>query len=468
MATLTLPGVKRHDRSCFGEISQMINTRLSRSVRYAALAVLATAWLPLTAAAQLALPGDRDGDIDAIVALVDEDVILRSELDAAVANIAAQIQARGEQMPPMNLVERQVLENLIMTELQVQRALQTGIRISDAEIDQTLVRVAESNGITVQQMRQTIESQGLEFAEFRRDIGEQLMADRLQQRIVNGMDPVTDTEVDILLASEDAAGGEYNVSHILVALPDGATPQQIAEAEAEANDIHRRLGEGLDFASAAISYSDSREALEGGLIGWRDLNSVPAFFADAIRGLEPGAITEPVRSPMGFHIIRVNDFRESRQVVVKEYNARHIMVEVNELVSPRLAMEQIIEIQDKLRNDADFAELAKEYSDDTTSANLGGDMGWFPPGAYGERVQMTIDSLKDGQVSEPFQTAEGWHIIQLVGTRETDRTEEAIRAEAREKIMRQRANEEIQKVLRQFRDEAYVEIRLPGFENESG
>jgi len=446
----------------------MINTRLSRSVRYAALAVLATAWLPLTAAAQLALPGDRDGDIDAIVALVDEDVILRSELDAAVANIAAQIQARGEQMPPMNLVERQVLENLIMTELQVQRALQTGIRISDAEIDQTLVRVAESNGITVQQMRQTIESQGLEFAEFRRDIGEQLMADRLQQRIVNGMDPVTDTEVDILLASEDAAGGEYNVSHILVALPDGATPQQIAEAEAEANDIHRRLGEGLDFASAAISYSDSREALEGGLIGWRDLNSVPAFFADAIRGLEPGAITEPVRSPMGFHIIRVNDFRESRQVVVKEYNARHIMVEVNELVSPRLAMEQIIEIQDKLRNDADFAELAKEYSDDTTSANLGGDMGWFPPGAYGERVQMTIDSLKDGQVSEPFQTAEGWHIIQLVGTRETDRTEEAIRAEAREKIMRQRANEEIQKVLRQFRDEAYVEIRLPGFENESG
>ena len=446
----------------------MINTRLSRSVRYAALAVLATAWLPLTAAAQLALPGDRDGDIDAIVALVDEDVILRSELDAAVANITAQIQARGEQMPPMNLVERQVLENLIMGELQVQRALQTGIRISDAEIDQTLVRVAESNGITVQQMRQTIESQGLEFAEFRRDIGEQLMADRLQQRIVNGMDPVTDTEVDILLASEDAAGGEYNVSHILVALPDGATPQQIAEAEAEANDIHRRLGEGLDFASAAISYSDSREALEGGLIGWRDLNSVPAFFADAVRGLEPGAITEPVRSPMGFHIIRVNDFRESRQVVVKEYNARHIMVAVNELVSPRLAMEQIVEIQDKLRNDADFAELAKEYSDDTTSANLGGDMGWFPPGAYGERVQMTIDSLQDGQVSEPFQTAEGWHIIQLVGTRETDRTEEAIRAEAREKIMRQRANEEIQKVLRQFRDEAYVEIRLPGFENESG
>jgi peptidyl-prolyl cis-trans isomerase SurA len=446
----------------------MINTRLSRSAHWAALTALAAAWLPLAALAQLAPADSRNGDIDAIVALVDENVILRSELDSAVAGIAAQIQARGEAMPPMNLVERQVLENLIMTELQVQRALQTGIRISDADIDQTLVRVAESNGITVQQMRQTLEAQGIEFAEFRRDIAEQLMTDRLQQRIVNSMEPVTDTEVDILLASEDASGGEYNVSHIMVALPDGSTPQQIAEAQAKVDDIHQRLLDGLDFASAAISYSDSQEALEGGLIGWRDLNSVPAFFADAVRGLEPGAITEPVRSPMGFHIIKVNDFREKRQVVVKEYNARHIMVEVNELVTPRLAMEQIVDIQERLENGEDFSELAKEFSDDTTSANLGGDMGWFPPGAYGERVQMTLDALQPEEVSQPFQTAEGWHIVQLVGTRETDRTEEAIRSEAREKIMRQRANEEIQTVLRQFRDEAFVEIRLPGYEDESG
>jgi peptidyl-prolyl cis-trans isomerase SurA len=446
----------------------MINTLLSRFARRAALAALAAACLPLAALAQLAPPEGRSGDIDSIVALVDESVILRSELDTAVANIANQIRARGEAMPPMNLVERQVLENLIMTELQVARALQTGIRISDADIDQTLVRVAESNGITVQQMRQTLEAQGVEFVEFRRDIGNQLMADRLQQRIVNSMDPVTDTEVDILLASEDASGGEYNVSHILVALQDGATPQQIAEAQAKADDIHQRLLDGLDFASAAISYSDSQEALEGGLIGWRDLNSVPAFFADAVRGLEPGATTEPVRSPIGFHIIRVNDYRESRQVVIKEYNARHIMVAVNELVSPRLAMEQIIELQDRIEAGEDFGELAKEFSDDTTSANLGGDMGWFPPGAYGERVQMTLDALDTNGVSEPFQTAEGWHIVQLLGIRETDRTEDAIRAEAREKIMRQRANEEIQKVLRQFRDEAYVEIRLPGYEDESG
>ncbi len=280
------------------------------------------------------------------------------------------------------------------------------------------------------------------------------------------MDPITDTEVDILLASEDEGGGEYNVSHIMILLGDGSTPQQVAQAQAKADDIHQRLVDGLEFSSAAISYSEGQEALQGGLIGWRDLNSVPAFFADAVRGMKAGEFTAPVRSPMGFHIIRVNDFREQRQVVVKEYNARHIMVEVNELVTPRLAMEQIVEIQEKLEDGEDFGELAKEFSDDTSSANIGGDMGWFPPEAYGERVYQTLSGLETGEISQPFQTSGGWHIIELLGMRETDRTEEAIRAEARDKIMRQKASQEIDKVLRQFRDEAFVEIRLAG--NESG
>jgi peptidyl-prolyl cis-trans isomerase SurA len=354
-----------------------------------------------------------------------------------------------------------------MNELQIQRALQTGIRVSDADIDQYMVSIAQSNGITVQQMRQTVEADGMDFAEFRRNIGEQLMTERLQQRIVGSMDPITDTEVDILLASQDASGGEYNVSHIVVLLQDGSTPQQIAQAEAKAADIHQRLVDGLEFSSAAISYSEGQEALQGGLIGWRDLNSVPAFFADAVRGLEPGQFTEPVRSPVGFHIIRINDYREQRQVVIKEYNARHIMVEVNELVTPRLAMNEIVEIQDKIEAGGDFAELARQFSDDTSTANIGGDMGWFPPEAYGERVYQTLMGLQEGEVSQPFQTAGGWHIIQLMGTRETDRTEEAIRAEAREKIMRQKADQEINKVLSQFRDEAYVEIRLPGHEDDN-
>jgi peptidyl-prolyl cis-trans isomerase SurA len=430
-------------------------------LRNAITIVLALAWLapwPAVAQSGSATP------IDSIVALVDEDVILRSELDVAMAGIIERVRASGEVMPPTHLIEKQVLDRLIIRELQVQRALQTGIRVSDADIDQALTSLAQQNNMSVQQLRQVIENDGEDYAEFRRNIGEEIMAERLRQRIVNSMDPITDTEIDILLASEDLSGGEYNVSHILFALPDGSTPQQIAQARAEADDIHQRLLDGLDFASAAISYSDSQEALEGGLVGWRDLNSVPAFFADAVRELKPGQITEPIRSPAGFHIIRVNDFREQRQVMVKEYNARHIMVEINELVTPRLAMDQIIDIKQKLDDGGDFAELAREFSDDQTSANLGGDMGWFPPEAYGDRVHQTLLALQPGEVSEPFQTMGGWHVIELLDTREIDRTEEAIRAEARDKIRMQRAEQEIETVLRQFRDEAFVEIRLPGYE----
>jgi peptidyl-prolyl cis-trans isomerase SurA len=434
--------------------------RVCRSVSAVTVAALLTAGSLLTPFEAHAQLSSNTQPLDSIVALVDEDVILRSELDLAVAGIVERIRASGEAMPPMNLLESQVLERLIIRELQVQRAMQTGIRVSDADIDQVLVTLAQQNNMTVQQMRQVIEGDGEDFAEFRRNIGEELMTERLRQRIVNGMDPITDTEVDILLTSEDLAGGEYNVSHIAVALPDGPTPDQVQAAQAKAEDIHERLVNGLDFASAAISFSDSQEALEGGLVGWRDLNSVPAFFADAVRDLKPGDFTQPIRSPAGFHIIKVNDFREQRQVVVKEYNARHIMVEIDELMTPRLAMDRIIEIKDKLDEGADFAELAKEYSDDTSSANLGGDMGWFHPESFGDRVYQTLLGLQENQISEPFQTEGGWHIMQLLGIREMDRTEEAIRAEARDKIMRRKADQEIESVLRQFRDEAFVEIRL--------
>lgn len=434
----------------------------------AATFIALTGCLLAPAAAMAQMMASSSNSIDSIVALVDEDVILRSELDLAVAGIVDRVRASGESMPPMNLLENQVLERLIIRELQIQRALQTGIRISDADIDQALVTLSQQNGMTVQQLRQVIEGDGEDFAEFRRNIGEELMTERLRQRIVNGMEPITDTEVDILLASEDLGGGEYNVSHIMVVIPDGSTPTQISEAKAKADDIYNRLTEGLDFASAAISYSDSQEALEGGLVGWRDLNSVPAFFADAVRDLRPPQFTQPIRSPAGFHILKVNDYREQRQVVIKEYHARHIMVEVDELMTPRLAMDTIIEVKGKLDDGEDFATLAKEYSDDPTSANLGGDMGWFQPEAFGDRVYQTLMAMQVGQTSEPFQTMGGWHIMELLDTREMDRTELAIRAEAREKIMMRKADQEIEKVLRQFRDEAFVEIRLSGSESGSG
>lgn len=405
--------------------------------------------------------------IDSIVALVEQNVILKSELDLAVNGVLDRLRAAGEQMPPRDLVEKQVLERLIVRDLQIQRALETGIRVSDTDIDQALVNLAQGNGITVQQMRQVIEEEGEDFSEFRRNIAEELLTERLRQRIISGMPPVSDTEVDILLASEELSGGEFNISHIMVGLPEGATPPQIEEAREEAEDIHRRLTEGMDFASAAISYSDSQEALEGGEVGWRDLNSIPAFFAEAIQGLSPGQFTEPVRSPAGFHIIKVNDFRERGQVMMEEYKARHIMIETNEIVTARDAMDEITLIKRQLDDGAEFDELAREHSDDPTTANLGGEMGWFPPDAYGDRVQQTLAGLEIGEISEPFQTVAGWHVIQFQDKREVDRTEDAIRAEARDKIRQRKAEQEIEKTLRQWRDEAFVEIRLPGADSGS-
>ena len=449
----------------------MIKIFVKMPQRLMSMALIALLMLALTGTAQAqaidAFAPSSNQTLDSIVALVDDDVILRSELDLAVTGIVDRIRANGDAMPPQHLIERQVLERLIVRELQVQKALQTGIRVSDADIDLALTNLAQQNSISVEQMRRVIEADGENFSEFRQNIGEELLTERLRQRIINSMDPITDTEVEIMLASENLAGGEFNISHIMVALPEGSTPQIIQEMKEKADDIYRRLEEGLDFASAAISYSDSQEALEGGEVGWRDLNSIPAFFADAIHNMKPPEFTSPIRSPAGFHIVKVNDYREQRQVVVQEYHARHIMVEINELVTQREAMDRITEIREKLNDGEDFAELAKEFSDDPTSANLGGDMGWFPPDAYGERVAETLQNMEVDQLSEPFQTQVGWHIMQLLGNRESDRTEDAIREEARSKIRQQKAELEIDRTLRQFRDEAYVEIRLPGAEDSS-
>ncbi|MGB5293248.1 MAG: SurA N-terminal domain-containing protein, partial [Lysobacterales bacterium] len=231
--------------------------------------------------------------IDSIVALVDDDVILRSELDIAIRGIVDRIRTQGGDIPPQNLLEKQVLERLIIRRLQLIRAFQTGIRISDAEIDQSLLMLAEQNQISLMQLRQVIEADGEDFTEFRQNIGEEMMTERLRQRVVNSMDPITETEIDILLASESFNSGEYNISHIMIGLKEGATPAEIAAQESKANNVYTQLLEGLDFASAAISYSDSQEALEGGLVGWRDLNSVPVAFSEAIKNMRACQMTAP-------------------------------------------------------------------------------------------------------------------------------------------------------------------------------
>jgi peptidyl-prolyl cis-trans isomerase SurA len=402
----------------------------------------------------------KTSQIDSIVALVDDDVVLRSELDLAIKGIADNIRKQGGDLPPKHLLEKQVLERLVIRRLQLQRAFQTGIRTSDADIDQALLRIAQQNQLTLMQLRQAIEADGEDFVEFRKNISEEMMTERLRQRVINSMDPITDTEIDILLASDRFHGGEYNISHILIALPEGATPQQITMQESKANNVYQQLQEGLDFASAAISYSGSQEALEGGVVGWRDLNSVPVGFSEAIKNLRAGQFTVPIRSPAGFHIVKVNDYRDRSQVMATEFHARHIMIETNDLVGPRQAMQQIREIHKALIDGEDFDALARKNSDDISSANLGGDMGWFMPQAYGERMEQTLTAMQDGDISEPFQTENGWHILERLGVREKDVTEESMRNTARTNLKQQKMDIEIERYLQQMRDEAFVEIRL--------
>lgn len=398
--------------------------------------------------------------MDEIVAIVDEGVILRSELEATMQSVLRQIQQRGERQPPPQVLEEQVLERLIMNQVQVQRAEQTGIRVTDQEVDRSLSDVARQNQLTLIQLRQAVEADGLDFNEFREDVRHQLLTSKLTQRIVESMDQITDTEVEMLLESDVFASDEYHLSQIALQLSPSATPADLREAEQRINDIRQQIADGMDFAEAAVNFSDSPDALEGGEVGWRNLSTMPRQVADRIRDLEAGEISEPMLGNGSLMLVKVNERRPRGEVIIDELQARHIMVQPSELVSPEEARRLIENLHRQIRDGAEFADLAREFSDDERTANIGGLMDWFPAGAYGETFQAVCDSLEPGEVSQPFQTGDGWHLVKLEGERKSDRTEEALRAEARDLIVQQRSDEEIDRVLRQMRDEAYVEILL--------
>lgn len=398
--------------------------------------------------------------LDSIVAVVEEDVILRSELDAATQNVINQIRASDGDVPPRRQLEERVLNQLVMVELQLQRAEATGIRVSDQEVDQSMQRLAAQNGISLEQLRSTLNAEGFSYADFRQDMRDELMTQRLTQRVAASRVDVSETEVDIYLAGQDTKRGEYRLSHILIGLPEGANPETIQQARDKALEVRNEIQAGADFASAAVKYSDAQDALQGGDLGWRTANQVPTVLEDQIAGMRDGDLTQPIRSASGFHLFQVSGYRDQSPVMVEELRARHIMVEVNELVTSKEAQDTIENIHERLRAGEDFAELAKQYSDDSSTANLGGDMGWFAPAQYAPRIQSTLAALADGDLSQPFQTAEGWHLLQRMETRSQDRTDLFERAQARDAIRQRKAKEEIELWLRELRDEAYVELRV--------
>ncbi len=426
---------------------------------FAALFLAAASFLvPLSARAQ-ALGSEP---LDKVVAIVEEEVILQSELDRAVGAILQQFANRSTELPPREVLERQMLERMIIQKLQIQRAETTGIRVSDTELDQAVQRLAQQNGATLDQLRASLERDGYSWEEFRKTMRDELLTQRLRQRFVQSRINVTDTEIDIVLASESLKRGEVRISHILVSVPDGASAADIQTAREKIERIRREIDGGLDFNAAAIRYSDGQQALEGGDLGWRRYDEVPSIFADMVAGMETGQVSQPLRGPSGFHMLKLVDKREQSQEIVDQYNARHIMVRTSELVSSEEALASIRNIRDRIVSGEDFATLAKEFSEDKTSSNQGGDMGWFQIGDYGTRVAQVLESLSDKQLSEPFQTEAGWHILERLGTRALDRTSEAVREQASEIIRNRKAEEEFEAYMRQMRAESYVENRLTG------
>lgn len=399
--------------------------------------------------------------LDGIVAVLDEDVILRSELDRAVTTVTAQYAQNPGQLPPRADLERQVLDRLIMMKLQVARADSTGVKLSDAEVDQTVAQIAQQNRLELAQLRQAVQSQGLSWEQFRNNVREETIVQRLRQRVIQSRVQVSDTEIELLLKNGGAERGELRLGHILVTLPDGATPEQIDTAQAKAADVSRQIEGGLDFAAAAIRFSDAPNALDGGDLGWRGVDELPPAFVAAAESLQPGQTATPLRGPNGFHLIKLIEKRTAPPQLVTEFNARHILIKTNEVVSADQAKLRVEQLRERALAGEDFAKLARENSEDGATANIGGDLGWFQINGYGTRVAETLQATTDGQISEPFFTDAGWHVLQRLGSRTEDRTEQAQRDKARQVLGARKGEEEYESFLRQIRSEAFIDVRLP-------
>lgn len=399
--------------------------------------------------------------VDGIIAVVDEDVILRSELDRAVNNITAQYANTPGQLPPRDVLERQVLDRLVLARIQLTRARDSGIRVSDGELAQAIETVASRNRMTQDQLRQRLAADGLSYEEFRASLRDELLIERLRQRYVQSRVQISEAEIDQLLAVREIGGPEVRLANIVVGLPEGASPDEVALAQKKARDIKAVIERGeLDFRAAAIRYSDAQNALEGGDIGWRALDAIPPAFVGLIQQMQPGQISEPVRGPSGYQLIQLVETREQGRQTLTEYNAQGIMIRVTPTLPAEAARQKAEDLYSRIQAGEDFAKLARENSDDTLSRNDGGDMGWFQVNAWGTAVGSQLNALQDGQVSRPFQSDAGWHIIKRLGVREQDVTEQNRRNQAREIIAQRKAEEEFERFLRQLRSEAYVESRL--------
>ncbi|WP_420428246.1 peptidylprolyl isomerase [Algiphilus sp.] len=410
----------------------------------------------------MALQAHAATPIDRIIVVVNDGVILKSELESAMADARDQLRQRGVQTIPRAELRDQVLERLVLTRIQTQRAREAGIRVDDRELNDVISGIAQRNGMTQAEFARQLRQEGRDYLEVRERIRDEIITQRLRQRELQARINISEDDVDAYLAQEDDVGdSEVRLSHILISVGDGASPEERQAARDKAEAIRNQLQEGADFAALAAAQSDGQQALEGGDLGWRRLAELPPAFARAISSVDIGGLAPIVEATSGYHILRVEERRgNSDRQMVTETRARHILIQPDELMDEEAARERAFELSERLNEGADFAELAREFSDDPGSKNDGGDLGWQAPGQMVDAFQRQIDALEPGERSRPFRSEFGWHIAEVVDRRERDATEELRRQRARQVIGERRMQEEYEIWLRRLRDEAYIEYRL--------
>ena len=404
-------------------------------------------------------------EINRIVAVVNRDVITESELNRRIELIRRQLQQQKTPMPPESVLRRQILERLILERIELQMARNLGIRVDDEALNRVLQNIAANSKMSLEQFRAVLERDGYDFAQFREGIRNEVIVKRLRQREVADRVNVTPQEVDEFLASQKNLGNlnqEYHLSHILIAVPEAASPEQVQAARAKAEEVLSKLRAGADFREMAVSYSDGQQALQGGDLGWRKAGQLPTLFSDILTRMHPGEISDLIRSPSGFHILKVTEERGEKKHIVRQTHARHILIRTNEVTSDYDARTRLERLRQRILAGEDFSTLAKANSDDRGSASKGGDLGWANPGDFVPAFEEVITKLAPGAVSEPFKTQFGWHIVQVLGRRDYDNTEQYQRARARQALRARKIDERLQQWVRRIRDEAYVEYRLEG------
>ncbi|MGH8167576.1 MAG: peptidylprolyl isomerase [Woeseiaceae bacterium] len=401
--------------------------------------------------------------LDGIAAVVNEGVVLKSELERQTEIISQRALEQGLQLPPPDVLTEQVLERLVLEQIQLQRAERVGIQISDQMLNSAIAQVAEEAGVSFERLPELLAQDGVQYSEYRAEMRKQLTIDQLRRIDVTGRISVAPREIQQCIADlEDnvVVNSEYNLAHILISVPQSATSEQFNEAETEAQFVYQQLEAGEDFGELAVRYSDSETSLEGGDLGWRPGDQLPTIFSDIVGPMQPGDYSQPIRAISGYHLVKVNDVRGVNQKSeIEQMKIRHILITPNEIIDDETAKQRLADARERIEAGEDFGELAKLLSDDPASANTGGDMGWRGPGTFVPEFEEVANNLETGVLSQPFQTRFGWHILEVEDRRTYDNTEDLKESNCIQRVRNSKLADESELWVRRLRDEAYVDIR---------